>query len=108
MHHQNGSPIAKQALDKIDAPFDIERTIAGQMQERRRHIRSDHAKPRLGALKLWLDDQLKIIPGRIDLAGAIRYARSRWDALTRYGDDVRLELTNNAAENGIRPLKLGR
>jgi hypothetical protein len=42
-----------------------------------------------------------------DLAGAIRYARSRWDALTRYVDDGRLELSNNAAENAIRPLKLG-
>jgi hypothetical protein len=107
VHHQNGSPIAKQALDKIGALFDIERTIVGQTPERRRHVRSDHAKARLDALKLWLDDQLKIIPGRSELAGAIRYARSRWDALTRYVDDGRLEISNNAAENAIRPLKLG-
>ena len=68
---------------------------------------ADHAKPRLDALKLWFDEQLKLIPGRSDLAGAIRYARSRWDALTRYVDDGRLEISNNAAENAIRPLKLG-
>lgn len=107
VHHQNGSPIAKEALDKIGALFDIERPIAGQVPEQRRRVRADNAKPRLNALKLWFDEQLKRIPGRSDLAGAIRYARSRWDALTRYIDDGRLELSNNAAENAIRPLKLG-
>lgn len=70
-------------------------------------MRADNAKPRLDALKLWFDEQLERIPGRSDLAGAIRYARSRWDAFTRYVDDGRLELSNNAAENAIRPLKLG-
>ena len=47
------------------------------------------------------------IPGKSDLAGAIRYARSRWQALTRYLDDGRLEISNNAAENKIRPAALG-
>jgi transposase len=107
VHHKNGSPIAKQALDKIGALFDIERAIAGEVPERRRRARRDEAKPRLDALKLWFDEQLKLIPGKSDLAGAIRYARSRWDALTRYVDDGRLEISNNAAENAIRPLKLG-
>ena len=48
------------------------------------------------------------LSGKSDLAGAIRYARSRWQALTRYLDDGRLEITNNAAERAIRPLALGR
>ena len=40
--------------------------------------------------------------------GAIRYARSRWtELMTRYLDDGRLELSNNAAENQIKPLKVG-
>lgn len=107
VHHQNGSPIAKEGLDKIGALFDIERLTAGQVPEQRRRVRADNAKPRLDALKLWFDEQLKRIPGRSDLAGAIRYGRSRWDALTRYVDDGRLELPNNAAENAIRPLKIG-
>ena len=42
------------------------------------------------------------------MATAIRYARSRWGALTRYLDDGRLEISNNAAENQIRPVTLGR
>ena len=39
--------------------------------------------------------------------GAIRYATSRWAALTRFVDDGRLEMTNNAAERAIRPLATG-
>ena len=108
VHETNGSPIAKQALDKIGALFNVEQLIAGQGPERRRRVRRGTAKPKLDALRGWLDDQLKLIPGKSDLAGAIRYARSRWDALTRYADDGRLEISNNAAENAIRPLKLGR
>jgi len=46
--------------------------------------------------------------GRSELAKAIRYARSRWAALTRYLDDGTLEISNNAAERAIRPLALGR
>jgi hypothetical protein len=56
----------------------------------------------------WLDQQLKLLSGKSELAGAIRYARSRWDALMTYVDDGRLEISNNAAENAIRPVTLGR
>jgi hypothetical protein len=66
------------------------------------------AKPKLDALAAWFDEQLKLIPGKSDLAKAIRYARSRWDALTCYCADGRLDISNNAAENAIRPLAVGR
>ena len=48
------------------------------------------------------------LSGKSELAGAIRYARGRWEALTRYLDDGRLEIDNNAAERAIRRLALGR
>jgi hypothetical protein len=66
------------------------------------------AKPRLDELATWLDAQLQRIPGKGDLAGAIRYARARWSALTSYVDHGRLEISNNAAENAVRPVALGR
>ena len=65
------------------------------------------AKEKLDELAEWLDQQLKLLSGKSELAGAIRYARSRWDALTAYVDDGRLEISNNAAENAIRPVTLG-
>jgi hypothetical protein len=108
VHKSNGSPIAKEALDKIGALFDIERAIASKPQGQRKAVRMAKAKPKLDALADWFDEQLKLISGKSDLAKAIRYARSRWTALTCYCADGRLEISNNAAENAIRPLALGR
>jgi transposase len=102
------SAIAREALDRIGALFDIERLIAGKPPEIRRSVRQQTARPKLDELATWLDAQLLLIPGKSDLAGAIRYARSRWHALTRYLEDGRLEISNNAVENQIRPLALGR
>lgn len=102
------SAIAKEALDRIGILFDIERTIAGHAPDIRRAVRQRTARPKIDELATWMDAQLQKIPGKSDLAGAIRYARSRWGALTRYLDDGRLEISNNAAENKIRPAALGR
>lgn len=104
----NASPLAKEALDRIGALFDIERTIAGKPAAHRRDVRQRTAKPKIDALAVWLDAQLQVISGKSGLAAAIRYARWRWDALTRYLDNGRLEISNNAAENQIRPVALGR
>jgi len=103
----NGSPIAKEALERIGVLFDIERPIAGKPPDVRQQVRAQLAKPRLDELATWLDQQLQRVPGRSELAKAIRYARSRWVSLTRYIEDGRLEISNNAVENAIRPLKLG-
>ena len=114
------SAIAKDALDRISALFDIERPLKGQPPDIRRAVRQRTARPKIDELALWLDAQLAKLPGKSDLArwlvasaashlsNAIRYARSRWVALTRYLDDGRLEISNNAAENQIRPAALGR
>src|SRR5262249_62141434 len=101
-----GWPIAKEALERIGALFDIERQIKGAPPEQRRHVRQRLAKPRLDELATWLDAQLLRIPGKSDLAGAIRYARSRWPALTAYSDHGQLELSSKAAENASRPVAL--
>jgi hypothetical protein len=69
----SGSPIAKEALERIGALFDIERPINGVPPEQRRTVRQRLAKPRLDELATCLDAQLQRIPGKSDLAGAIRY-----------------------------------
>ena len=108
--------IAKEALDRIGTLFDIERPIAGSPPDLRRAVRQSTARPKIHELAIWLDAQFARIPGKSDLAKAIRYARSRWQALTRYlvtpevcfQHDGRLEISNNAAENKICPAALGR
>jgi hypothetical protein len=62
----------------------------------------------LDKLNAWLEVTLQRISGKSQIAVAIRYARSRWDQLTRYRDDGRLEIDNNAAERSIRAIALGR
>jgi transposase len=108
VYESNASPIAKEALDKIGALFDIERPIAGHPSHVRQQVRSELAKPRLEELATWLDQQLQRIPVSSELAKAIRYARSRWVALTRYIEDGRLEISNNAVENMLRCIGIGR
>ena len=107
-YKSNSSPIAKEALVKIGELFEIEREIAGKPPSQRQAVRMEKAKAKLDALAAWMDAQLQLISGKGDLAKAIRYARSRWEALTCYCADGRLEISNNAAENAVRPISLGR
>jgi transposase len=108
IHVATKAPIAGEALQRIGQLFDIERAAMGLAAQQRRRIRQSSARPIIDDLASFLDASLATISGRSDLAGAIRYARSRWPALTRYLDDGQLEISNNAAERAIRPLALGR
>jgi transposase len=108
VHHATASPIALEALERIAALFAIESSVNGCAPERRRAARAEHAAPRLDQLKTFLDISLNKISGKSDLAKAIRYALSRWQALVRYVGDGRLEMSNNAAERAMRIPVLGR
>jgi transposase len=93
-HAETGSPLAAETLKRIGMLFDIERPLTGQPAEERRRVRQAKARPVLDELAVFLDTTLARIPGKSDLAKAIRYARSRWTARTRYVDDGRLEISN--------------
>jgi transposase len=108
IHVATNAPIASEALQRIGQLFDIERAAMGRAAVQRRQVRQSAARPVIDALAAFFDTSLMTISGRSELAKAIRYARSRWTALTRYLDDGTLEISNNAAERAIRPLALGR
>ncbi len=108
IHIATNAPIAGEALQRIGQLFDIEHAAMGRPAQERRRIRQIRARPVIHDLAAFFDAALTRISGRSELAGAIRYARSRWSALTLYLDDGRLEISNNAAERAIRPLALGR
>lgn len=108
VHQATASPIALEALERIAALFAIEAAIHGRAPDDRVAARQEHARPGLDGLRTLLDTSLARISGKSSLAQAIRYTLSRWAALTRYLADGRLEMSNNAAERGIRPLALGR
>lgn len=108
VHLATASPLAAEALERIGCLFGIERDVNGKSPDDRRQARETRARPLFDDLAIFLDGALCKISGKSELAAAIRYARSRWVALSRYLDDGRLEMSNNAAERAIRPLTLGR
>ena len=108
MHEETASPIALETLQRIAALFAIEDRISGSAPERRAAVRAEHARPLVDQLRTFLDTSLTRISGKSGLAEAIRYALARWKALSRYLNDGRLEMTNNAAERGMRGPVLGR
>lgn len=108
VHVATKAPIAEEALQRIGALFAVEREIHGLPPDERRRVRQARSGLALVNLAAFLDGALARLSGKSDLAGAIRYARSRWPALSRYVDDGHLEISSNAAERAIRPLALGR
>jgi hypothetical protein len=82
--------------------------VRGSPPEIRLAIRQARARPVMEDLRAWLDATLQTLSAKSDMAGAIRYALSRWTALTRYLDDGTAEIDNNAAERALRVVALGR
>ena len=108
IHVHKASPIAAEALDRIGRLYGIEAKIRGRPPDERARVRQARAGPELEALQIWLHTALTTLSMKSELAIAIRYALSRWAALTRYRDDGRLEIDNNAAERALRAVALGR
>jgi len=102
------SPIALEAVKRIDALFDIERGINGQSAEERLRIRQEQSAPLLTALEAWLHEQRSRLSNSSSVAKPIDYMLRRWDRFTRFIDDGRICLTNNAAERALRGFALGR
>ena len=102
------APIASEALERIAALYAIESDIRGRRADERRAIRQDRSRPILDELEPWLRAKLALISQKTKLAEAIRYALSRWDGLTRFLDDGRIEIDNNVVERAIRPIALNR
>jgi transposase len=102
------SPIALEAVRRIDALFGIEHDIAGQPPAARRTARQDLSKPLVSDLEDWLRHERVKLSRHDDLAVAMDYMLTRWPAFTRFLDDGRICLTNNAAERALRGIALGR
>jgi transposase len=102
------SPIALEAIKRIDALFDIERSINGQSAGQRLQMRQEQSAPLLTALEAWLREQRSRLSRSASVAEPIDYMLRRWDRFARFIDDGRICLTNNAAERALRGFALGR
>jgi len=102
------SPIAIEAIERIDALFAIEREINGKPPMERARVRNERSRPLVIELEACLRAQRRKLSGRSEIAKAIQYSLNCLTALTRFLDDGRLCMSNNAAERGVRPIAVGR
>jgi transposase len=102
------SPIAIEIVRRIDALFEIERSINGKSARERLAVRRISSRPLVEDLEIYLRSQLDGLARGHDLAKAINYILRRWAAFTLFLDDGRVCLSNNAAERGLRGIALGR
>ena len=105
---KTNSTIAREALDRIGALYDIEREINGHAADIRLAARQKHSAPKVAAFFAWSESQLALIPGKGDLARAFRYGLSRRASFSLFLEDGRVAIDNNPAERALRPIGIGR
>jgi len=93
-----------EALARIAELYRIEGEIRGRSAEERRDIRQARSHAIVDALEPWVKAKLVLISRMSKLAEAIRYALSRWQGLSRFLDDGRVEIDSNVVERAIRPI----
>jgi hypothetical protein len=102
------APLAVEAVRRIDEIFAIERRINGQPAGDRLAARQRETKPIVGDLEKWMRAERARLSRHVGTAQAIDYMLTRWPAFTRFLDDGRICLSNNAAERALRGIALGR
>jgi len=102
------SPLAVEAVRRIDAIFDVERAINGRSVQDRLALRQQHSAPLIADLEAWMRENRSKLSRNSAVAEAMDYMLKAWPAFTAFLDDGRICLTNNAAERALRGIALGR
>jgi transposase len=102
------APLAVEAVKRIDAIFDIEREINGRSIAHRLAARRERVAPLVTDLQAWMQVQRAKLSRHSDVGKAMDYMLKRWATFTRFLNDGRICLTNNAAERALRGIALGR
>ena len=99
---------AKEAIERINQLFLIERGLRNLTPEQRLEARQEKSRPIVEALRKWLECLNKEILPKSLLGAAVTYGINQWEKLTRFLEDGRIELSNNLAERSIKPIVIGR
>jgi transposase len=102
------SPLALEAVQRIDVLFEIERSINGQSAEKRLAVRRELSASLVANLESWMREQRARLSHGNEVAKAMDYMLKRWAVFTRFLEDGRICMSNNAAERAIRGIALGR
>lgn len=103
-------PLATPIVAQIDELFaiDAQARQQGLSLEARDVLRQEKARPLLEVIRQQIEAASgRVLPGS-RLAKACKYTLSLWDKLTRFLEYPELELSNNLAENSMRPVAVGR
>lgn len=102
------APVAQDALQRIAEIYGIEKEIRGRSAEERLAVRRERTRPLVDKLHAWFAAMAPRMMAGSATSDAMKYALKRWPGFTRFLDDGRIEIDNNAAERAIRPVTLQR
>jgi transposase len=102
------SPLAFEAVRRIDAIFDLERPLIGLTADQRLELRKQFVAPQVEALETWMRAERARLSRHNEVAKAMDYMLNRWAAFTRFLKNGKICLTNNAAERALRCVAVGR
>jgi transposase len=102
------SPLALEAVRRIDTVFDLERAINGADLATRLAVRQAEAAALVADLEHWMEAERQRLSRHAPVTKAMNYMLKRWPSFTRFLDDGRICLTNNPAERQLRGAALGR
>lgn len=104
----NNKALAEHALEQMQQLYAIERDCKDMNAEARQAVRQRQAVPVLEALGKWMKEQYVQVTPNSPIARALAYSIKRWEGLSRYTTNGILHIDNNAVENSIRPVAIGR
>lgn len=102
------SPVALEVLRRIALLYTVEADIRSLSAEQRRTARQEHSRIHVDELRQYLDARQRQVSAKAKIGEAIPYALTRWDGVSRFLDDGRIDLDSNTVERSIRPLALNR
>ena len=94
------SPMALEAVKRIDVLFDIERAINGRPAGERLRIRKEKSAPLMAELETWMREERAKLSKHAPVAKAFDYMLRRWDTFARFLEDGRVCLTTDGVEKG--------
>lgn len=103
---QDTAPV--KAIDYCNKLFAIEKEIDGMSAEDKKKVRQEKSKPLVDAFLLWIDENQNKYMRNSKLGKAFSYTLNQKEGLIQFLNDGNIPLSNNIAENAIRPFTVGR
>jgi transposase len=101
--------VAREGLARISRIFELDRAWRGRPASEIKALRDEHLRPIVDDFFVWATANYETVKGqRGFLRTALGYAVRQQGPLTRFFDDGRLRLDNNASERALRKVAVGR